>query len=52
MEYFVYVLIGSFDLMGSLFICVYAGTPLAFIPMVIAAVLANIVRKYYLKTER
>jgi len=52
MEYFVYVLISIFDLMGSLFICVYAGTPLSFIPMVVAAVIANVMRKYYLKTER
>ena len=52
MTYFSFVLIAFFDLIGSLFICVYAGTPYALIPMVFVAVFANSLRKYYLKTKR
>jgi len=52
MTYLSFVLIASFDLLGSLFICCYAGTPYALIPMAFVALFANSLRKYYLKTKR
>ena len=37
---------------GSLVICVYTTTPFIIIPMVVIGYLANMLRKYYLKTQR
>jgi ABC-type multidrug transport system fused ATPase/permease subunit len=41
MDYFIYVLISIVELLGGLFICVYAGTPFALIPMIVVGFLAN-----------
>lgn len=47
-----FVLITVIELMSTLFICLYAGTVFALIPMIVVGVLTNEVRKYYLKTTR
>lgn len=52
MDSLFFVLITVIELMGTLFICLYAGTVFALIPMIVVGVLTNEVRKYYLKTTR
>lgn len=44
-----WVLYDLFSLLSVLFICIYASTPYAIIPMTIAAILSYIVRKYFIK---
>jgi ABC-type multidrug transport system fused ATPase/permease subunit len=52
MQFFAFVLIGIFQLLGALFICVYAATPYALIPMVFVFFLSEKLRKYYLKSQK
>lgn len=42
----------AFSFLGALAICIYTTTPFAIIPILIVAYLANLLRKYYLKTQR
>ena len=41
-----------FDVIGTLAICVYSTSLLTLIPIVIVLYLANLMRKYYMKTQR
>lgn len=52
MEYLIYVIISVCELLGGLFVCLYAGTPFALIPMFVVGFLANKLRKYFLNAER
>jgi ATP-binding cassette, subfamily C (CFTR/MRP), member 1 len=38
--------------MSTLFICLYAASALAIVPMIIVSILAMQIRKYYMKTQR
>jgi ATP-binding cassette, subfamily C (CFTR/MRP), member 1 len=48
---FLYLLISLFELLNTLTICVYTTSPLVVIPMLLIAYLANLLRKYYLRTQ-
>ena len=52
MHAFLWFLVCVFQMTGSLVICVYTTTPFIIIPMVVIGYLANMLRKYYLKTQR
>lgn len=47
-----YVLISGFEMLSTLFVCIYASSPLAIIPMLIVGFVSQRVRKYYIKTQR
>lgn len=47
-----WVLIGFFELISVLIICVYASSALALIPMAVVGYLSNQVRRYYMRAER
>ena len=46
------VLITIFQLLSILVVCVYASSPFAIIPMILAGWLSMKLRNYYLKTQR
>ncbi len=49
---FLFFVINFFELLGTFFICVYTTTQIAIIPIAVIGYLTNLVRKYYLKTQR
>ena len=52
MHAFLWFLVCVFQMTGSLVICVITTTPYIIIPIVLIGYLANLLRKYYLKTQR
>ena len=52
MHAFLWFLVCVCQMTGSLVICVYTTTPFIIIPIFIIGYLANMLRKYYLKTQR
>ena len=51
-EYIGWFLACLFETLGILFICCYAASPLAIIPMIIVGFFSNKLRVYYMKTQR
>lgn len=47
-----YFLTNAFDLLGAFVICVYVTTPYVLIPIAVLSYSANLLRKYFLKTQR
>jgi ATP-binding cassette, subfamily C (CFTR/MRP), member 1 len=47
-----YFLTNTFDLLGAFAICVYATSPFILIPIIVLAYLANLLRRYFMKTQR
>lgn len=47
-----WLLLGFFELVSVLIICVYASSALALVPMAIVGYLSNQVRRYYMRAQR
>jgi len=48
---FLFFLINMAELLGNLAICAYSTSPLVVVVMIVVGYLANLLRKYYLRTQ-
>lgn len=49
---FLFLMVNLTELLGALAICIYTTTPIVIGPILIIGYLANLLRNYYMKTQR